>query len=269
MYNWKDWIGCSPYRLSGAILPTQRLCLYGQSSQGGGLSQQIGEENLCIGQFLQQSCAEVPPMDRNIRILIVDEHTVMRCSLVAFFKCESGMEAIAEAGNGIEAVERFRTLQPDVTLMDLRMPQLNGVEAITMIRQEFPNAKIIILTAYDAHEDIYRGLQAGAKGYLLKKDTSCNELLEAIRQVHEGKKYIPVGVGAKLADRIEYSTLSERECDVLLLVAKGRSNRAIAAALSISEGTVKSHLHQILSKLQADDRTQAVVIALKRGIISI
>ncbi|MEH2182281.1 response regulator transcription factor [Nostoc sp.] len=208
-------------------------------------------------------------MDSNIRILIVDEHTVMRCSLMAFFKYESGMKAIAEACNGIEAVECFRALQPDVTLMDLRMTGLSGVEAITMIRQEFPNAKVIILTAYDGDEDIYRGLRAGAKGYLLKKDTSCNELLEAIRQVHEGKKYIPIGVGAKLADRIEYSTLSERECDVLRLVARGRNNRAIAAALNICEGTVKSHLNQILSKLQADDRTQAVVTALKRGIISI
>lgn len=207
-------------------------------------------------------------MVSNIRILIVDEHTIVRCGLIAFFKHEPGVEAIAEAGDGIEAVERFRTLQPDVTLMELRMPKLNGVEAITTIRQEFPNAKIIFLTAYDGDEDIYRGLRAGAKGYLLK-NASCDELLEAIRQVNDGKKYIPLVVGAKLADRIEYSTLSERECNVLRLVARGRSNREIAAALNISEGTVKSHLNQILNKLQADDRTQAVVTALKRGFISI
>lgn len=177
------------------------------------------------------------------------------------------MEAVAEASNGKEAVEMFRLHQPDVTLMDLRMPQMEGVEAITTIRAEFPTARIILLTTYDGDEDIYRGLRAGAKGYLLK-DASCEQLLEAIRVVHVGRSRIPPSVGAKLAERMSNPELSDREREVVRLMATGKSNQEIGTALGITEGTVKFHVNNILSKLKVNDRTQAVIVALKRGIAS-
>ncbi len=183
-------------------------------------------------------------------------------------KYEPDMEAVAEASNGKEAVEMFRLHQPDVTLMDLRMPQMEGVEAITTIRAEFPTARIILLTTYDGDEDIYRGLRAGAKGYLLK-DASCEQLLEAIRVVHAGRSRIPPSVGAKLAERMGNPELSDREREVVRLMATGKSNQEIGTALGITEGTVKFHVNNILSKLKVNDRTQAVIVALKRGIASI
>lgn len=204
----------------------------------------------------------------SIRVLIVDDHAVVRNGLALMVQHEQGMIPIAEASNGTEAIALFCQHQPDVTLMDLRLPDIMGVEAIITIRQSYPQARIIILTTYDSDEDIYRGLKAGAKGYLLK-DAPLDEIARAIREVHEGKKYIPPEVGAKLFDRINGSQLSDRECEVLRLVAKGRCNREIGELLSVTEGTVKMHLNHILSKLQASDRTQAVVTALKRGIIQI
>lgn len=207
-------------------------------------------------------------MTDSIRVLVVDDHAIVRNGLVLMVQHEPGMTPIAEASSGTEAITLFRQHQPDVTLMDLRMPDLSGVEAISAIRQSFPDARIIILTTYDGDEDIYRGLHAGARGYLLK-DTPLDEITNAIRIVHRGKKYIPLDVGAKLADRMNGSQLSDRECEVLQLVAKGRSNRKIGEQLCVTEGTVKMHVNHILSKLQASDRTQAVVMALKRGIIQI
>jgi two-component system, NarL family, response regulator len=207
-------------------------------------------------------------MTDSIRVLVVDDHAVVRNGLVLMVQHEPGMSAIAEASNGTEAIELFRQHQPDVTLMDLRMPDISGVEAITTIRQDYPAAQIIILTTYDGDEDIYRSLHAGARGYLLK-DAPLDNITNAIREVRAGKKYIPPDVGAKLSDRMNGSQLSERECEVLQLVAKGRSNREIGELLSVTEGTIKMHLNHILSKLQASDRTQAVVTALKRGIIRI
>lgn len=206
--------------------------------------------------------------EHSIRVLIADDHPVVRTGLALMLKYEPDMEAVAEASNGREAVELFRLHQPDVTLMDLRMPQMEGVEAIATIRAEFPAARIILLTTYDGDEDIYRGLRAGAKGYLLK-DASCDELLEAIRVVHAGRSRIPPEVGAKLAERMSNPELSDREQEVVRLMATGKSNQEIGTALGITEGTVKFHVNNILSKLQVNDRTQAVIKALKRGIASL
>lgn len=203
-----------------------------------------------------------------IRILIVDDHPIVRNGLVLMVKYESGMETVAEASSGAEAIEQFCQHQPDVTLMDLRLGDMNGVDAISSIRQDFPQARIIILTTYDTDEDIYRGLQIGARGYILK-DAPLDELLNAIRTVHAGRQYIPPEVGAKLAERLNRPQLSERERDVLQLMAQGKSNQAIADDLYISENTVKYHVNNILSKLEVSDRTQAVLMALKRGIANL
>jgi DNA-binding NarL/FixJ family response regulator len=203
-----------------------------------------------------------------IRILIVDDHPIVQQGLAALINEESDMAVIGHAKDGIEAIQLFRQGQPDVTLMDLRMPQMGGVEAITAIRAEFNTARIIVLTTYDGDEDIYRGLQAGSKGYLLK-DSKPNELRAAIRTVHNGQQYIPPHVGAKLVQRMTNPELTDRELEVLRLVAQGMSNLEISAALSITESTVKSNINRILSKLGVKDRTQATIIALKRGIASL
>ncbi|ALF52463.1 LuxR family transcriptional regulator [Nostoc piscinale CENA21] len=203
-----------------------------------------------------------------IRILIVDDHPVVRQGLAAMIDRESDMTVVGQVSNGYQAVEIFRQLQPDVTLMDLRMPEMDGVAAITTICSEFANANIIVLTTYDGDEDIYRGLKAGAKGYLLK-DAEPDELLLAIRIVNTGQKYIPTSVGAKLAERVGILQLSSRELEVIRLMSTGKTNQEIAAVLQISEGTVKYHVNHILSKLGVSDRIQAVITALKRGIVTL
>lgn len=203
-----------------------------------------------------------------IRILISDDHPFMREGLAAVIEYKLDMTVVGQACNGHEAVALFRQHQPDVTLMDLRMPEMAGVEAIVAIRAEFSNARIIILTTYDGDEDIYRGLRAGAKGYVLK-DAEPDELLSAIRAVHSGQQYIPPAIGAKLAERMGSPELSDRELEVLRLMATGKSNIEISIALSIAEGTVKFHVKNILSKLAVSDRTQAMIVALKRGIITL
>ncbi|MGB3574003.1 MAG: response regulator transcription factor [Phormidesmis sp.] len=203
-----------------------------------------------------------------IRVLIVDDHPVVRNGLAMMLKYEPGMELVAEASNGQEAVEMFGHYQPDVTLIDLRMPNMTGVEAITTIRKEFEEARFIILTTYDGDEDIYRGLQAGAMAYLLK-EAPCEELLATIRKVYSGRSHIPTAVGSKLAERMQSETLSARETEVIQLMAQGKSNREIGEVLQITEGTVKYHVNNIFGKLQVHDRTQAVITALKRGIASI
>ena len=207
-------------------------------------------------------------LQTSIQVLIADDHPIVRQGLGTMVKHESDLELVGEATNGREAVELFRRYQPDVALLDLRMPEMDGVEAIATIHNEFPEARIIILTTYDGDEDIYRGLQAGAKAYLLK-DAPCEEILAAIRTVYAGRSHIPTVVGAKLAARINHPELSPRELDVIGLMTQGKSNREIGQVLSISEGTVKFHVNNILSKLQVHDRTQAVIMALKRGITSL
>ncbi len=201
-----------------------------------------------------------------IRVLIADDVAIVRQGLATIVDRDPEMTAIAQAEDGRQAIALFREYQPDVTLMDLRMPQMSGVEAIVAICAEFKQARIMVLTTYDGDEDIYRGLQAGAQGYLLK-DAKPHELLNAIRMIHSGQKYVPPEVGAKLVQRMNNPELSERELDVLRLMAQGMNNLDIAAALNIGESTVKSHVNRILSKLGVNDRTQAVIVAIKRGIV--
>ncbi|HEY9742929.1 MAG TPA: response regulator transcription factor [Coleofasciculaceae cyanobacterium] len=204
----------------------------------------------------------------NIRVLIVDDHSIIRQGLATIINRDPEMTVIAQAEDGRQAIDLFREYQPDVTLMDLRMPQMAGVEAITAICAEFKPARIMVLTTYNGDEDIYRGLQTGAQGYLLK-DAKPNELLNAIRTIHRGQQYIPPSVGAKLVQRMSNPELSERELEVLRLMAQGMSNLDISTALSIGESTVKSHVNRILSKLGVNDRTQAVIVAVRRGIVSL
>lgn len=203
-----------------------------------------------------------------IRVLVVDDHPVVRRGLVTMLEEGLDILVVAQAENGDEALAIFRQEQPDVTLMDLRMPEMDGVAAITAICTEFPAARIIVLTTYNGDEDIYQGLRAGAKGYLLK-DADPKELLTAIRAVHQGQKYIPPHVGAKLLERIASPELSDRELEVLQLITMGKSTQAISKALQITDRTVNFHVNHILSKLSVEDRTQAVIVALRRGIVSL
>jgi two-component system NarL family response regulator len=200
-----------------------------------------------------------------VRVLIVDDHSIVRQGLAAMIENELDMTVVGQAGNGQDAINRYRQLQPDVTLMDLRMPHMGGVDATIAICAEFAHARIIVLTTYDGDEDIYRGLHAGAKGYLLK-DAEPDALLNAIHIVHSGQQYIPPEVGAKLVQRMNNPVLSDREREVIHLMVDGLSNHDIGAALNITESTVKFHINRILSKLGVSDRTQAVVTALKRGL---
>lgn len=204
--------------------------------------------------------------DSSIRILIADDHPIVRDGLNAVINDQPDMDVVVEAANGKEAVALAQQHRPDVLLIDLRMPQMNGVEAVNTIRAEWPQARIIILTTYDGDEDIYRALQAGAQAYLLK-GMPRTELLDTIRAVHAGHKRIPPEVAAKLAERISASELTDREQDVLRLIVDGCSNREIGTNLSITEGTVKAHVNSILNKLGVNDRTQAVTEAMRRGIV--
>ena len=202
----------------------------------------------------------------SIRILVVEDHHVVRQGIVALLKTVPDMEVIAEASNGLQAVELFRQYQPDVTLMDLRLPVLSGVDAIRQIRTEFSSARIIVLTTFDGDEDIYRALQAGARGYLLK-DMFGDELMESIRAVHAGKSQIPAAIAQRLAERVSAPDLTTREMDVLRQIVAGKSNKEIGRDLFISEATVKTHVNSLLSKLGVSDRTQAATTALQRGLV--
>ncbi len=204
--------------------------------------------------------------DQIIRILIADDHPVVREGLAAMINRRPDMQVIGEVADGQAAIDFFRLHRPDLILMDLRMPGTGGVEAISAIRAAAPDARIIILTTYDGDEDIYRGLQAGARAYLLK-DTPRGELLDTIRAVHAGQRHIPAQIAARLAERVTMPDLTERELDVLRLIVDGKSNREIGQALNITEGTVKAHVNSILGKLGVDDRTQATTEALRRGIV--
>jgi two-component system NarL family response regulator len=201
-----------------------------------------------------------------IRLLIVDDHTIVRQGLAALLNTMPDMQVVAEASSGEQAVELFREHQPDVTLMDLRMHHGNGVEAIQKIRAASPMARIIVLTTFDGDEDIFRALQAGARGYLLK-GSDTDELVSAIHAVHAGKSRIPAPVAERLAERMSNPALTERETDVLRLIVGGNSNKEIASALFISEATVKTHINNLLGKLGCTDRTQAATTALQRGIV--
>lgn len=204
--------------------------------------------------------------NKTIRVLIADDHFVVRMGLAAVINTQADMDVVAEATTGKQAVELFRQHRPDITLMDLRMPEMDGIEAITAIRQEFSESRFIVLTTYDGDEDIYRALQAGARAYLLK-DMLRDGLVEAIRAVHAGQRRIPAEVANRLAERMNRTELTARELEVLRLIVLGKSNKEIASELRIAEGTVKIHINNILSKLSVSDRTQAATFALQRGII--
>jgi DNA-binding NarL/FixJ family response regulator len=201
-----------------------------------------------------------------IRVLVVDDHAIVRKGLVALLNTVEGLSVVGEAADGEEAIQAHRLHKPDVTLMDLRLPKIGGADAIARIRQEHPAARIIVLTTFDGDEDIFRALQAGAKGYLLK-GMDAAELTEAIRAVYAGKSKIPPVVAEKLAGRMGGPALTTRELEVLKRIVAGRSNKEIGGDLHISEATVKTHINSILSKLGVSDRTQAATSALQRGIV--
>jgi DNA-binding NarL/FixJ family response regulator len=203
---------------------------------------------------------------RQIKILTVDDHPLLRQGIAAVIQGEKDMLIVGEAANGREAIEMFRRQRPDVTLMDLQMPDLNGIDATATIRQAHPQARIIVLTTYEGDALARRALKAGVAGYILK-DMIRTELLEAIRSVHAGRRYIPQKIAAELAEHYTEDDLSEREIEVLREVARGTSNKIIASHLSISEATVKAHMQNILLKLGASDRTHAVSIATHRGFL--
>jgi DNA-binding NarL/FixJ family response regulator len=203
-----------------------------------------------------------------IRVLAVDDHTLLRDGIAALITNQSDMELVAEASNGREAIELFRQHRPDVTLMDLQMPEMGGIDALSAIRGEFPEARIIVLTTYAGDVQVFRALKAGARAFLLK-GLLRKELLDTIRAVHAGQKRLPPEIAAEIAEHATDDSLTPREIDVLRLIAGGNANKEVAAQLSLTEETVKGHVKNILAKLDANDRTHAVTIGLKRGIIEI
>jgi DNA-binding NarL/FixJ family response regulator len=220
---------------------------------------------IVLGCFAEQ--VEMNNVPKMIRILAVDDHPLLRKGLAAVVNVESDLKLVAEASNGEDAIEKFRIHRPDVVLMDLQMPGLNGIEATTRIVSEFPDARIIVLTTYQGDVQVLRALQAGARAYLLKGHD--RELIETIHAVYQGRKIIPPEIAAELAEHAIDEALSEREIDVLRLIAAGNSNKQIADHLVVAEATIKSRITNILSKLGASDRAHAVTIALKRGIIEL
>ena len=204
----------------------------------------------------------------SIRVLVVEDHHVVRQGLVALLNVVDGIEVCGEAADGVEAITQFRKCQPNVTLIDLRMPRLSGVEVIQRIRMETPQARFIVLTTYDGDEDIFRALQAGARAYLLKGMTT-DDLVSTIRAVHAGRSHIPPAIAQRLAERVGTEELTPREFDVLEQIVHGHSNKEIATALDISEATVKTHINSLLGKLGVTDRTQAATAAIQRGIVTL
>lgn len=203
-----------------------------------------------------------------IRILCVDDHPLVREGVAAVIGAEPDLELVGSAGNGSEAIESFRRLRPDVTLMDLKMPDMNGIQVIARLRSEYAGARFVVVTTYPGDVQALQALRAGASGYLLKS-TLGDQLIAAIRAVHAGKRYIPAEIAHEIAQYAADDALTEREIEVLRRVAAGQSNKQIAVELAVSESTIKAHIHSILPKLNADDRTHAVTIALKRGILEL
>jgi len=207
-------------------------------------------------------------MSKRVRILIVDDHSLMRVGLVTLLNLEPDMAVVAQASTGQQAIDLYRKHRPDIVLMDLRMPGMSGDEATARLCEKFPGAKVLALSSYDAQEQIFRCVQAGARSYL-PKDVVLDELLRAIRTVHDGQNYLPPAIAARLMERMRAPELSPREDAVLQLIVKGNTNKKIASALSIAETTVKDHVSNILTKLKATDRTQASTVAIQRGLVQL
>jgi two-component system NarL family response regulator len=199
--------------------------------------------------------------------MLIEDHQMVRQGLVALLSGSDGLEVVGSVGDGIEGVKMFRALRPDITLIDLQLPKLSGVETIRAIRSEFPEARFIVLTTYDGEEDIYRAMQAGARAYLLK-GMPLEELITTIHAVHTGRLHIPATVAEKLAQRVSGQELTARELSVLERIVAGRANKDIAADLFISEATVKTHINSLLGKLGVADRTHAATVAIQRGLVS-
>jgi two-component system NarL family response regulator len=212
---------------------------------------------------------ETAMVEGKIRVLIVDDHRVVRVGLRAIIDAEADMEVVAEAGDGPAALAAYTEHKPDITLLDLRLPGMTGPEVLVALRQRDPEAKVIVLTSYDADEDVYRAVQAGARGYLLKGTLPDGVLEAAIRKVHAGQRLLAPEAAARLADRMTSPQLTPREVAVLELVAKGKSNKEIGTMLTLAEGTVKTHLKRIYEKLGVGDRTEAALMAVQRGIVSL
>ena len=206
-------------------------------------------------------------MADRIRIMLVEDHQVVRQGLVALLSTLDDLEIVGSVGDGLEAIETFRKVEPDVTLIDLQLPKLGGADTIKRIRTEFPQARFIVLTTFDGDEDIYRALQAGARAYLLR-GMPLDELVTTIHAVHSGKLHIPSEVAEKLAERLSGQELTPRELSVLERIVAGRANKEISADLSISEATVKTHINSMLGKLGVADRTHAATVAIQRGLVS-
>jgi DNA-binding NarL/FixJ family response regulator len=207
------------------------------------------------------------PKPAKIRILLVDDHIVMRMGLVTATSGEPDMEVVAEADNGLEAVNAYRLHRPDVVILDLRMPKKNGIETIRLLQDEFGPVKVLVFSNYASGEEVFQAFKAGASGFVVK-EMALDRLLQAIRKVHQGEQYIPSEISARMNGRV-LSQLSAREIEVLSLIAKGLANKEIAAALDVVEGTVKIHVTNILAKLRVSDRTQAILTAVKQGIIQL
>lgn len=207
--------------------------------------------------------------EKKIRVLIVDDHRVVRVGLRAIIDAEPDMQVVAEAGDGPTAVAAYTEHRPDITLLDLRMPGMSGPEVLAELRKIDPEATVIVLTSYDADEDVYRAVQAGARGYLLKGTLPDGVLEAAIRKVHAGQRLLAPEAAARLADRMTSPALTPREVAVLELVAKGKSNKEIGTVLTLAEGTVKTHLKRIYEKLGVSDRTEAALVAVQRGIVTL
>jgi RNA polymerase sigma factor (sigma-70 family) len=204
---------------------------------------------------------------KKTRILLVDDHMVLRMGLMTAASDEPDMEVVADVDNGLQAIEAFRQHRPDIVVLDLRMPGLGGIETITRLRAEFGEVRIIVFSNFAKGEEVYQALKAGAAGFVVK-EMAVDRLLDAIRRVHRGEQYIPAEVATRVGERL-LAQLSPRELEVLRLVAKGLSNKEIAAQLNVVEGTIKIHVTNVLSKLRVADRTQAIVVAIQRGIIDI
>ncbi len=229
-------------------------------------SQKLGRKPTSVAKKTRKATGR--PKKSRIGVLIADDHSVLRQGLVSLIGFEADMMVVAEASNGREALDLWRQHRPDVTMLDLRMPELDGVGVIKQIRAEDENTRIIVLTTYDGDEDIYRAIQAGAKGYLLK-DVPREALIDCIRRVHAGETCVPVHLANRLAKRLSDKSVSEREIDVLKLMAQGKSNKEIGSALFISAGTVKSHVKSIFAKLSVNSRAEAVANAAHSGLIQL